>query len=80
MISQLVLMGSGEDRVVWAHLGEWRWISLEIGSEMEESVCAGDAFCLSEVVFPPIQEEFKQSFSVISEYNFSRRTSQMRGM
>lgn len=82
-------MGSGEDRAVGVS-GEWAWrmgcylkgkVGTEIGSEMKGNVCAEGNFCLSEVIFLPFQEEFKQSFfCVISKYNFGRRRCQMRGM
>lgn len=74
LISWLVLMGSVEERAVWG-LGEWGWRvrcclkweeGTEMGSEMEGSVGAEDKFCLGEVVFPLFQDEFKQSFSILS--------------
>lgn len=56
-------------------------VGTEMGSEMKGNVCAEGNFCLSEVIFLPFQEEFKQSFfCVISKYNFGRRRCQMRGM
>lgn len=52
-------LASGEDRAIWAswELG-WRMecylkreIDIEMGHEMEGSICAEDEFCWSEVVF-----------------------------